>query len=736
MAEKRLNARIIHKHETEANWLQSSLIPMKGELIVYDIDDNYSYERIKIGDGVQNVNDLPFYAGNWEDLVGKPFWSKGPTTVEWDGNTDGLAVSSDGTVYRVSDLKPSSTEVIGGKLAFSRGNIEDITSDIVTNHGYIISIYYNTILINTSNGSAYDYNLSVTLPEPGIYFQKNTYNQIVSFSYGNETVHCLNEKYIPDTIARITDIPEQIADDALSSTSTNPVQNKVVNTAISTLNTLIGDTSVSEQISKALLEHTTSHAPSDAEANVQSNWNETSTTSDAYILNKPSIKAGGGTASIIVGDISSNTAEGDYAYAGGRESVASGHSAHAEGYKATASESFSYAQGRMTKATGYASHAEGNEAVAKGYASHAEGMGTIAGSSYQHVQGLYNIEDTTGTYVHIVGNGGGSSLRSNAHTLDKDGNAWFAGDVYIGGTSQDDATKLSPGVMPNLLDNWYFADPVNSQGLTSYLSGTYAIDRWFMRTSQGIVVDGGFQVYNADGISFYGITQALNNPTQYCGKTVTFSAKFTEINTASAIEMKIASSTQVSGVGTVINEIKNITTPGIYSVTATIPSTLPSTTLAVWITCRDADVGASYTIESVKLEFGSVSTLALDSMPNKADQVARCSNYDASGAFLDTLFATQAFVLKYVPKIATITLSAEHWVFNSNAYYQDVVLNCATTTSKVDLQPTYYQLAEWQTDGLAFSTESKKGIVRVWVTDVVPREDITIQVSVQEVLEV
>lgn len=60
MAEKRLNTRIVHKHEIEANWLQSSLIPMQGELIIYDKDSNYDYERIKIGDGSKNVNALPF----------------------------------------------------------------------------------------------------------------------------------------------------------------------------------------------------------------------------------------------------------------------------------------------------------------------------------------------------------------------------------------------------------------------------------------------------------------------------------------------------------------------------------------------------------------------------------------------------------------------------------------------------------------------------------------------------
>lgn len=62
MSEKTLNnIRVINKHDTEENWLKATnFTPKQGELIVYDIDDNYSYERIKIGDGVQNVNALPF----------------------------------------------------------------------------------------------------------------------------------------------------------------------------------------------------------------------------------------------------------------------------------------------------------------------------------------------------------------------------------------------------------------------------------------------------------------------------------------------------------------------------------------------------------------------------------------------------------------------------------------------------------------------------------------------------
>lgn len=61
MAEKNLNARIIHKHDTEANWNKATnFIPKQGEIIVYDIDDNHSYECFKIGDGTTTVINLPF----------------------------------------------------------------------------------------------------------------------------------------------------------------------------------------------------------------------------------------------------------------------------------------------------------------------------------------------------------------------------------------------------------------------------------------------------------------------------------------------------------------------------------------------------------------------------------------------------------------------------------------------------------------------------------------------------
>lgn len=56
-----MSTRIIHTHDTEAKWLElSAFIPKQGEIIIYDADENYAYERIKIGDGKTSISSLPF----------------------------------------------------------------------------------------------------------------------------------------------------------------------------------------------------------------------------------------------------------------------------------------------------------------------------------------------------------------------------------------------------------------------------------------------------------------------------------------------------------------------------------------------------------------------------------------------------------------------------------------------------------------------------------------------------
>ena len=197
----------------------------------------------------------------------------------------------------------------------------------------------------------------------------------------------------------------------------------------------------------------------------------------------------------IFGDYTNNIAVGDWSIAEGSGTVAKGRASHAEGayskalqdgchvegYQTEATGYWSHAEGEMTKVTSYASHAEGSYCTlpngtkrygtASGYASHIEGGGclatgscshaeglattvngaqshaegryTIASGGAQHVEGIGNVEDTEDKYIHIAGNGA-FDARSNAYTLDWDGNAWFSGDVYVSstsGTNKDEGSK-------------------------------------------------------------------------------------------------------------------------------------------------------------------------------------------------------------------------------------------------------------------------------------------------------
>ena len=132
-------------------------------------------------------------------------------------------------------------------------------------------------------------------------------------------------------------------------------------------------------------------------ANVQADWNQATTTSDDYIKNKPAVKAGTGTNSILEGDLTNNTA--------------SGANSHAEGTNTEAVGDFSHAEGMNTRATSHYSHAEGSLTVAIGNYSHAEGLGVrpsnytiapfklISGSANTRT---YYVDTLDGAYVGMI----------------------------------------------------------------------------------------------------------------------------------------------------------------------------------------------------------------------------------------------------------------------------------------------------------------------------------------------
>ena len=145
-----------------------------------------------------------------------------------------------------------------------------------------------------------------------------------------------------------------------------------------------------------------------------------------------------------------SVAEGNYSHAEGSNTEAIGDCSHAEGINCKATGKDSHAEGNNTQASGYRTHAEGFETVAKNTNSHAEGYQTVTGGDNQHVQGKWNKE-MGASYAHIVGNGSNNDNRTNAHTLDWSGNAWFAGDVYVGPDNKKLLTNLYEGNANNTL---------------------------------------------------------------------------------------------------------------------------------------------------------------------------------------------------------------------------------------------------------------------------------------------
>lgn len=191
-------------------------------------------------------------------------------------------------------------------------------------------------------------------------------------------------------------------------------------------------------------------------------WNELT-----YISEKgmSELKKGDGEYSYILNDYINSQANGDYSFAIGKSTIVQGKGGFAEGNETLSQGNYSHAEGEFTSAVGYSSHSEGRSTIAeenyshaegslteaRGEASHAEGYGTVASRIGSHAEGQYNVIDEAHNCIHIVGNGkmveedGEINIfRSNAHTIDKDGNAWFSGDIYINSTSginKDEGSK-------------------------------------------------------------------------------------------------------------------------------------------------------------------------------------------------------------------------------------------------------------------------------------------------------
>lgn len=177
----------------------------------------------------------------------------------------------------------------------------------------------------------------------------------------------------------------------------------------------------------------------------------------------------------------------------------------------------------------------------------------------------------------------------------------------------------------NLLDNPWFT--VNQRGQSEYDKKNYGVDRW--KTQYGKVVvnaDGSISVINEyTGTIFFSqlISESDAKLLMKKGKTMTLSIKFSD-NSIISFSGSIPTLITNDGDGRAfIGKISD----GVYV------DFFYRKSIDMWVVQFNIDVGKSMNnIRAVKLESGSISTLAMDTTPNYALELIKCSMSTADSA--------------------------------------------------------------------------------------------------------
>ena len=201
----------------------------------------------------------------------------------------------------------------------------------------------------------------------------------------------------------------------------------------------------------------------------------------------------------------------------------------------------------------------------------------------------------------------------------------YAVEGGFSGTEEEFRAVVGVRSNPNLLDNWYLADPINQRGQTEYIDFVYTIDRWGTEGAIIKVEDDGLQ---------------LENPSEGAVQFVTnFEASRlidNQVYTAAILAKNLV------GSGIMIIQHR----AGMYTylaanalsegLTATSGQISTSGIPLLGITIR-LEPHSSVKLIAAKLELGPVQTLAHkdasgnwvlnDPPPNKALELAKCQRY-------------------------------------------------------------------------------------------------------------
>lgn len=193
------------------------------------------------------------------------------------------------------------------------------------------------------------------------------------------------------------------------------------------------------------------------------------------------------------------------------------------------------------------------------------------------------------------------------------------------------ATKVFP-CNQNLIVNWYFGNPVNQRGQTSYPGGAYAIDMWLLSSGNtSLVINDGFLTVTTrtDGAAVDQIQEFPYPP----GTVLTLSALMRCTTANAGLQCRFGKDGTTA---TDYSKTVTLTGTGDWEL-VTLPLTIPSGIGAVLQSprFRGTAAGTTYDIKAIKLELGTQQTLAhqengvwvLNEIPDYSEQYRRCLRY-------------------------------------------------------------------------------------------------------------
>ena len=491
---KTIKGKIVFKHETEANWAQSNYVPDDGEMVIYDVDKNHNYKRVKYGDGVNKVKDLPFGGATFDDQVtigntvtvhggGETCTEIGYNHIRTDGEINAVERIRSNGILSGNSLQIDNNIIINEGLANGVNSIAGGTTDVelvkaILGEGFqaLIEKYGNianmpdSILSLIINLGKLDYTvqelrkmLTISPSEANSILSiafgasnKSISTGSVSLGYGNQSG---GKGYY---MSAISVNAEENSTTITLSTKQNSASapTKSIGWKSGDIIYIINDdryietaaTDVSSNTIKIIGTPFTELVSLDKINILGTQYDITNPVQRSIInLSKPEdgeVEFGWGALSIgafntVTGNNAlavgyGNKVFGDFATGLGQENEA-GYSAFTAGIGNQAHGRGSVATGDRTVASGNVSHSEGYKTIASEYCAHAEGNGTNAEEVHTHAEGYKTL--ASGRQAHAEGNNtqaiGEDSHAEGYYTKAIGKKSHAEGDSTTAGTEED-----------------------------------------------------------------------------------------------------------------------------------------------------------------------------------------------------------------------------------------------------------------------------------------------------------